>query len=83
RLSAAYWQALAEPFRRYVLQMANPAARAEVQSGWITLCSQTAFHLFETTIAQIGDDAEALRERVLYTDKCRNLLDKIVQERSM
>jgi CRISPR system Cascade subunit CasA len=64
RMEDAYWAALAQPFREFVLTSAAPDQRDAVRRQWIETAIQAARRAFQDAAAAVGDDAASLRQRV-------------------
>lgn len=74
----AYWTALAEPFRLYVLALGaaeTPAARAPETGLWADTVIATAMQAFRQAADSIGDDAASLRQRVQGEAQCQLMLN--------
>jgi CRISPR system Cascade subunit CasA len=74
----AYWAALAEPFRQFVLALgatATPEARQPESGRWADTVVETAFAAFKQAAKNVGDDAVSLRQRVQGEDRCRYTLN--------
>jgi len=76
RMSDAFWTALAEPFRRFVLALseASPAAGEEQRVAWADTVTREGQRSFEQAAAAVGDDAASLRKRVQGERRCRSRL---------
>jgi CRISPR system Cascade subunit CasA len=63
RMMANYWAGLAEPFRNFILGLAEPAKHKGVVHGWAETVTQHARRTFDLAAEQTGDSAEALRRQ--------------------
>jgi CRISPR system Cascade subunit CasA len=72
RMLAMFWSRLAEPFRQFVVDLAetDESALQAWSSGLVRVGHQT----FDETAAQAGDRADALRARVEAQDECAGRL---------
>lgn len=59
-----YWHALAEPFRRMVLAFADPAGRETASAAWLDEVIAVGKRTLVQALAEIGDDAKAMRQRL-------------------
>ncbi len=74
----AYWAALAEPFRLYVLALgaaSDPEARKPISGQWADDVIVAAWTAFKQAADAVGDDAASLRQRVQGEDRCRYTLN--------
>jgi CRISPR system Cascade subunit CasA len=74
----AYWAALAEPFRQFVLTLdaaGTPEARLLESAQWADRVVNAAQVAFKQAADAIGDDAANLRQRVQGEDRCRLVLN--------
>ena len=75
-MQAAYWAALAAPFRDFVLAIAESARRAEAQKQWAETVVHGAQRAFNAAAEATGDDAVTLRQQVEGQRKCAFRLAK-------
>ena len=66
-----YWASLAVPFREYVLKLASPARAQQAYDDWLKCVFSQAYQAFLVALAEIGDDAASLRERVQAEQACK------------
>jgi CRISPR system Cascade subunit CasA len=64
RMVDAYWAALADPFRNFVLAVPDPKQQEVARLTWIERVVYEANDGFKTYSEAVGNDAAALRERV-------------------
>jgi CRISPR system Cascade subunit CasA len=64
RMVDAYWTALAEPFRQYVLTVATPEMHEAGRRQWLDRVVEEGNAEFRTHSEMTGGDAASLRERV-------------------
>jgi CRISPR system Cascade subunit CasA len=76
RMVDDYWAALANPFRHFVLTVAEHEAREAARCAWLNRVMEEAKAAFETYSEMTGDDAMALRERVTGRRICSIQLHK-------
>jgi len=74
RMLAAYWSALATPFRDFVLGVADPNTRKDARVVWVRRVVQEGEVAFVDAAESIGDNAVALRQRVEGIAKCKGSL---------
>lgn len=74
RMRGDYWAALADPFRQFVLAVANPDRRGAEERCWLDTVVRRAQAAFENAAAAVGDDAASLRQRVQGQSRCDKLL---------
>lgn len=65
RMEAIYWSALADPFRQYVLKIAEEDQRSLVKVEWAAEVKKHAMSVLQQTLEGLGDDTETLSNRVL------------------
>jgi CRISPR system Cascade subunit CasA len=75
RMLDEYWGALAEPFRRFVLEIAPPEQRENIEKNWADTVRKTARESFTQAVEGLGDEAAALREKVQGTRWCQIRLE--------
>lgn len=64
RMAAHYWSSLAEPFRAFILSLAETGQAKNEMRGWADTVTQHARQAFDLAAEQTGDGAEALRQQV-------------------
>jgi len=74
RMRGDYWAALADPFRQFVLAVADPDQRGAEEHRWLDTVVRRAQAAFESAAAAVGDDAASLRQRVQGQSQCDKLL---------
>jgi len=74
RMLAAYWGALAAPFREFVLGVASENSRAGARAVWVVRVVEEGETAFVTAAESIGGSAVALRRRVEGIAKCKGAL---------
>ena len=74
RMLAAYWSALAVPFRDFVLGVADPDTYEAARAVWVGHVVEEGKTAFKVAAESIGDNAVALRQRVEGIAKCKNSL---------
>ncbi len=75
RMLAAYWVALAAPFREFVLGVAVPETRQAAFTAWVEQVTEQGKATFKEAAESIGDSALALRQRVEGIAKCSAALN--------
>jgi CRISPR system Cascade subunit CasA len=70
RMQAAFWQRLAPEFRALISAAATPESQAQAARAWAGVVVRTGNNVFDRTADQIGDYADALRERVVAQAEC-------------
>ncbi len=71
RMLAAYWAALAAPFRDFVLGVAVSQACEQARITWVETVVEEGKTVFAVAAESIGDSAIALRQRVQGVAKCQ------------
>lgn len=66
-----YWASLAVPFREYVLKLAAPAEAQQANEDWLKCVVSQAYQAFHNALAEIGNDAASLRDRVQAEQLCK------------
>jgi len=74
RMEATYWQRLALPFRESVFAFAVADDPMDVEEEWVDQVLGIAQQTFQEAVAQVGEHAEALRERVQAEADCARRL---------
>jgi CRISPR system Cascade subunit CasA len=76
RLIDAYWAALADAFRDFVLHVATSDDRQQARVAWIDRVVAEGKRAFKEASEVVGDDADALRKRVTGRRICAAQLNK-------
>lgn len=77
---ADFWGELSGSFQEFVSSLIDPISRTSSREEWSKAVLRVAKQVFEGAIAQIGDDAESLREQEEAKQMCRILLAKKQQK---
>ncbi|MBI5962721.1 MAG: type I-E CRISPR-associated protein Cse1/CasA [Chloroflexi bacterium] len=64
RMEKAFWISLAEPFRKFILKLTDPARHDEALKEWAGIVVNEARNAFEVAIESTGDDTATLAQRV-------------------
>jgi CRISPR system Cascade subunit CasA len=75
RMLAAYWAALAAPFRDFVLGVAKEQTREQARITWVEAVVAEGNTAFAAAAESIGDSAIALHQQVEGIAKCRAALN--------
>jgi len=70
RMENGYWSALAEPFRKTVLKMADLRIRDQARQEWADHVQVQAHIAFRKTIESLGDNAENLSKGAIAEKWC-------------
>ena len=70
RMENTYWSLLSDPFRRYVLKVADLEQRPAAHKEWGDTVLKRAHAAFQEAMDSVGDDAEGLSQRAVAEKWC-------------